>query len=89
MAPQNSQRGPSTTFTGQDARLLRFQDVLAKMSTEPDSKEDLNTEAVSPEGEGWIVNGEETDSSNAFKVVKSKEIGPLMGGFADLESRQN
>lgn len=88
-APPSSQRGPSTTFTGQDARLVRFQDVLAKMSAEPESSEDLPTDAVSPEGEGWIVNGEETDASNDFKVVKSKEIGPLLGGFADLESRQN
>jgi len=89
MAPQNSQRGPSTTYTGQDARLLRFQDVLAKMSTEPDSTEEQPTGSVSPEGDGWIVNGEETDASNDFKVVKSTEIGPLLGGFADLESRRN
>jgi len=87
--PHNSPRGPSTTYTAQDARLLRFQDVLAKMSTEQDSTEEMPTEAVSPEGDGWIVNGEETDASNDFKVVKSKEIGPLLGGFTELESRQN
>jgi len=89
VAPPNSHRGPSTTFTGQDARLMRFQDVLAKMSAEPDSTEDLSTEAVSPESEGWAVNGEETDTGNDFKVVKSKERGPLLGGFEDLDTRQN
>lgn len=89
LVPQNSPRGQSTAYTAQDARLLRFQDVLAKMSTEQDSTEEISTETVSPGGDGWIVYGEETDANNDFKVVKSKEIGPLLGGFTDLESRQN
>jgi len=89
MVPQTSQRGPPTTYTAQDSRLLRFQDVLAKMSTEPNLEEELPTGTVSPEGDGWIVNGEETDASNDFKVVKSEEIGPLLGGFADIEPRRN
>jgi len=89
MVPQTSQRGPSTAYTAHDARLLRFQDVLAKMSTEPDSVEEVPAGTVSPECDGWIVNGEETGAGSDFKVVKSEEIGPLLGGFADLESRRN
>jgi len=89
MVPQTSQRGSTTTYTAHDARLLRFQDVLAKMSTEPNSMEEPPTDAVSPECDGWIVNGDETGADNEFKVVKSEEIGPLLGGFTDLASRRN
>jgi len=89
MVPKNPRRGPSTAFPRQDARLSRFQDVLSKMSAESDSTKELTTEAVSPEGDGRSVNREETDASNDFKVIKSKEIGPLLGGFADLEQRQD
>lgn len=89
MVPQTSQRESSATYTAQDARLLRFQDVLAKMSTEQDSMEEPPTGTVSPECDGWIVNGEETDVDNDFKVVKSEDIGPLLGGFTDIESRRN
>lgn len=59
------------------------------MSTEPDSIEELPAGTVSQEADGWIVNGGETDASNDFKVVKTEEIGPLLGGFTDLESRRN
>jgi len=89
MVPQTSQRGSTTTYTAHDARLLRFQDVLAKMSTEPDSMGELPAGIVSPECDGWIVSGDETGADNEFKVVKSEEIGPLLGGFTDIEPRRN
>lgn len=88
MALQAAPRGPSTAYTARDARLSRFQDALAKLSTEPDQVEELPAGSVSPEGDGWVVNGDGPDASSDFKVVKSEGIGPLLGGFADIEPRR-
>jgi len=83
MVPQTSTRGPSDFAATHNSRLLRFQDVLAKMTTESNEMENATHGAVSPGGHGWIINGGElSDTGRDFRVVKSEDASPLVGGFA-------
>ncbi|KAF8850721.1 hypothetical protein BDZ45DRAFT_185286 [Acephala macrosclerotiorum] len=89
MVPQNNiPPSATTTFPVQEARLLRYQDVLAKISTsdmamKPNQPLAENTPAPS---EGWISDEEDLDGMQSHKPVKSDGIGPLLGGFADAET---
>jgi len=85
MIPQNIQRTPTTIFSGQDARLLRYQDVLAKMSTSNPS-ENHPAESLPNASDGWLSEEEDMEEIKNRSVVKSDEVGPLLGGFADAES---
>ncbi|PQE30325.1 late endosomal lysosomal adaptor and MAPK and MTOR activator domain-containing protein [Rutstroemia sp. NJR-2017a WRK4] len=89
MVPQNLPRAPSITmFTGQDARLLRYQDVLAKMTTQDESNNTKHppVEGTHPISDGWISDDEDVEEMKKHKPVKSEDVGPLLGGFADAES---
>lgn len=89
MVPQNNvPPSATTTFPVQDARLLRYQDVLAKISTpdiatKPNQYLAENTPAPS---EGWISDEEDPEDMQSHKPVKSDGIGPLLGGFGDAET---
>ncbi|TVY65717.1 hypothetical protein LSUE1_G009119 [Lachnellula suecica] len=88
MVPQTGVPAPSTVFPAQDAKLLRYQDVLAKMSThDPSSKTKHasadNTPVVS---DGWLSEEDDMEEMKRHTPVKSEGIGPLLGGFADAES---
>jgi hypothetical protein len=89
MVPQNNVPPPATTtFPIQDARLLRYQDVLAKIST-PDTSSKPNqylAENMPASSEGWISDDEDLEELQSHKLVKSDGIGPLLGGFADAET---
>ncbi|KAI9640579.1 hypothetical protein NHQ30_010878 [Ciborinia camelliae] len=88
MIPPNVPRAPVTMFTGQDARLLRYQDVLAKMPTQVESSNTKQTpvEGTHPISDGWISDDEDVEEMKKYKPVKSEDVGPLLGGFADAES---
>ncbi|KAM3077775.1 hypothetical protein ACMFMG_007096 [Clarireedia jacksonii] len=89
MVPHNLPRAPSSTmFTGQDARLLRYQDVLAKMTTQDESNitKQPPVECTHPISDGWISDDEDVEEMKKHKPVKSEDVGPLLGGFADAES---
>lgn len=84
MIPQSFQRSPSTNFSGQDARLLQYQDVLSKIAT------DQSPNALEPVTNvhhfaDWSSDDEDGGETK-FRVVESREIGPLLGGFADVEN---
>jgi len=85
MVPQNVPRAQSTIFTGQDARLLRYQDLLAKMSAHERSTatKRLSAESASNISDGWVSEEEDTGEIKDSKAIKSEDIGPLLGGFAD------
>ncbi|KAI9745142.1 MAG: hypothetical protein M1818_001420 [Claussenomyces sp. TS43310] len=84
MVPQNSQRVPSLpTFSGHDARLLQYRDVLAKLSNINDDSEDPG-EDVSNEVIDWLSDNEEEDDLQSVRVVKPSSER-LLGGFADVE----
>jgi len=88
MVPQSSQRSPATTFSGQDARLLQYQDVLAKLSTDDISDMSVLRSAgdMSQSASDWPSDDEEEENSKKFQPVKPMDIGPLLGGFADVEN---
>lgn len=86
MVPQGA---PPTTsgYPAQDARLLRYQDVLTKISSRRSSS---NTSHTSTEGtpnisDGWISDGDEVEEDKCQGLIKSESIGPLLGGFADAQ----
>ncbi len=90
MVPQNNTPPSATTnnFPVQDAILLRYQDVLAKISspdsaTQPNQYMAENTPAAS---EGWISDEDDLEEMQSHRSIKSDGIGPLLGGFADAET---
>lgn len=90
MVPQNNVPPSATTgaFPVQDARLLRYQDVLAKIST-PDIATKANqyqADNTPAPSEGWISDEEDLEEMQSHKPVKSDGVGPLLGGFADAET---
>jgi len=87
MVPQNMPPTPSTVFPAQDARLLRYQDVLAKMSAKGDSSttNQLSAESTPNISDGWISEEDDAVEDKGSRAVKSKDVGPLVGGFADAD----
>jgi hypothetical protein len=86
MVPQSVPPAPNPVFPAHDARLLRYQDVLAKMSAN-DQAEAIprSTEGTPSMSDGWISEEEGLDDSKEYKPVRSENIGSLLGGFADAE----
>ena len=87
MLPQNISRGTSTTFPAQDARLLQYQDVLGKISTNNESGKYKKVPAENNlnVSDGWMSEDEEVEESKGSNV-KTADVGPLLGGFADAET---
>jgi len=89
MIPQNvPPRVPATMFTGQDARLLRYQDVLAKMSIQDASSKAKQSlvDDIPHATDGWASDEDSEEEMKSHKSVKSEDVGPLLGGFADADS---
>lgn len=84
MVPQNAPPTASTVFLGQDARLVRYQDVLTKISANGQSTSIIHQAADSTPNisDGWI--SEEDDAEGV--PPKPADVGPLLGGFADAET---
>ena len=87
MIPQNLQRPPITAYSGQEARLAQYQDVLAKLSSE-NLYENFSEPAIVRHGQDadWPSDDEEDDevSPKSPRITKP-DVGPLLGGFADME----
>ncbi|KAH6714255.1 late endosomal/lysosomal adaptor and MAPK and MTOR activator-domain-containing protein [Leptodontidium sp. MPI-SDFR-AT-0119] len=94
MVPQNaippaaSPTATSTLFPAQDARLVRYQDVLAKISaSDPSSKTNqYPTDHTPIASDGWASDDEDVEEMKGHTPVKSEGIGALLGGFADADS---
>jgi hypothetical protein len=86
MVPQNLQRAPTPTFSGQDARLLQYQDVLAGASSDIEQPE-LVQDAIAVDGApDWLSDDDEEDALKGFKVVRGSN-GPFLGGFTNVDKR--
>jgi hypothetical protein len=90
MVPQNVPPTPSADFPAQDARLLRYQDVLTKISARGQS---AKTSHPSPDStpnisDGWISEEDDAGDIEGRSPVKSADVGPLLGGFADAEDME-
>ena len=87
MMPQSALSGPNTVFPGHDARLLRYNDVLAKLSSSDQSKRLLfSSESTPNTSDGWISEEEGLLEPKMLNPVRSKNVGPLLGGFSDAEN---
>jgi len=88
MVPQNVLPTTTTTFPAQDARLLRYQDVLAKMSAHDESgkTKQLPAENTLNISDGWISENDDIEEIKGSRAVKLEDVGPLLGGFADAET---
>ncbi len=94
LVPQNSipaSASPSATttvFPAQDAKLVRYQDVLSKTSaSDPSGKPSQFSTAHMPvASDGWISDDDDMEEMKGHTPVKSEGIGPLLGGFADAEA---
>ena len=88
LVSQNSTPAPSSALPAHDARFLRYQTVLAKMSAHNQSsiaKQHPNENTPSA-SEGWMSGDDEGEEMKSCKPVKSDGIGPILGGFADADS---
>jgi len=89
MVPQSAPSAPNTVIPAHDTRLLRYQDVLAKMSTNDQSKALLLPAESTPSiSDGWISEDEGLEEPKGYKPVRSDNVGPLLGGFADAETME-
>jgi hypothetical protein len=85
MVPQNAPPTPSVVFHGQDARLLRYQDVLTKITANGQSTNITHQLADSYISDGWIS---EEDDVEVGPLAKPADVRSLLGGFADAETME-
>lgn len=87
MVPQKVSPTPNSAFPGQDARLLRYQDVLTKISANGRSNDTTHLSADNTPNisDGWIS---EEDDAEGGPTAKPADVGPLLGGFADAETME-
>lgn len=87
LVSQNNAPTPLSILPAHDARFLRYQGVLAKMTTHGQSSPTRQTqEDASGASEGWMSGEDDTEEMKSCKPVKSDGIGRLLGGFADADS---
>jgi hypothetical protein len=88
LVPQAVPPPSSTVFPVQDARLLLYRDVLAKMSTNEASNKANQPPAENTQesSDGWLSEEDEVEEMKTYTPVKSEGIGPLLGGFSDADS---
>ena len=91
MVPQAVPPPSSTSFPAQDARLLHYQDVLAKMSANELS---VKSNQLAPEhtpntSDGWASEDDDVEEMKACRPVKSEGVRSLLGGFEDADTAMN
>lgn len=85
MVPPIVQR-TSSTFSGNDARLLQYQDVLAGLSSSNNTNPSVGSSngVAAREAEDWPSDDDDDEPFKSYKVVKPDKAGPLLGGFAEI-----
>ncbi|CZS96941.1 hypothetical protein WAI453_010258 [Rhynchosporium graminicola] len=88
MPPAGSPTATSTTFPGQDSRLVRYQDVLGKISAMGPlmTTYQYPIDQTPTASDGWLSDDDEVEEMKGHTPVKSDSIGALLGGFADADS---
>lgn len=86
--PRNSQWPPAATnYTGQEARLAQYKEVMSKISSE--NLYDKSTEPIvvsDAHDNDWPSDEDDDDntSSKSPRITKPN-VGPLVSGFAEME----
>jgi hypothetical protein len=80
ITPQESQRTHPAIFSGQDARLTRYQNLLSKLSSDDGiANADSNHGAAE-----WLLSEEDdVELPEQNITIKEGSAGPLVGTFAD------
>lgn len=80
IAPQESQRTQPNIFSGQDARLVRYQNIISKLSSEEGAESDVVE---------WLPSEEDISEEAHGRSSGIKELSgePLVGTFADAVPR--
>jgi len=79
---------PAPAFPAHDARLIRYQDVLAKLSANQlaGTAHQLSAGSTPNVSDGWISEGDDVEEEiKDHALAKSEDVGPLVGGFADAD----
>ncbi|PBP20198.1 hypothetical protein BUE80_DR009086 [Diplocarpon rosae] len=87
--PATASPAATTAFPAPDARLVRYQEVLANISAADASSKphQVPPDQTLMASDGWMSEeDEEGDEGKGHTPVKSEGIGPLLGGFADADS---
>lgn len=85
--PPQNQHSPVaaySTYSGQDARLAQYQDVLAKLSSENLYENFAPPTVHAGQDADWPSDDEEGGKAESRKTAKP-DVGPLVSGFADIE----
>lgn len=86
MIPQNVQHSPITTYSGQEARLTQYQEVISKLSSDNLYEEfSQPTPCNGAQDPDWLSDDEEDEISGKSPRITKPDVGPLLGGFADME----
>ncbi|KAI1091051.1 late endosomal/lysosomal adaptor and MAPK and MTOR activator-domain-containing protein [Rostrohypoxylon terebratum] len=81
ITPQESQRTQPALFSGQEARMARYQNILAKLSTEGE----MNSADGGPGAVEWLLSEDDTvELQGNLPIIKDEAGGPLVGTFADI-----
>lgn len=68
---------------------MQYRDVLAKL---PNADVLQSDGTILPSGafdeSDYVSDAENDEDDKSYTVVKAPEIGPLLGGFADIERRR-
>ncbi|KAI2468627.1 late endosomal/lysosomal adaptor and MAPK and MTOR activator-domain-containing protein [Annulohypoxylon bovei var. microspora] len=81
ITPQESQRTQPALFSGQEARMARYQNILSKLSTEGDA----TSADGGPGAVEWLLSEDDTVELKANPPsIKDEAGGPLVGTFADI-----
>ncbi|OBT86484.1 hypothetical protein VE02_04931 [Pseudogymnoascus sp. 03VT05] len=85
MAPQSQQRPPATSYASQPARFVTYKDLLGK----PPMDEPYVGTSRPPTADGkdadWLSDDEDDELSGKSPGITKPDVGPLLGGFADME----
>ena len=86
MVPQSQQRPPATTYASQPARFVTYNDLLGK----PPMDEPYVDSSRPPTADGkqdadWLSDDEDDEISGKSPGITKPDVGPLLGGFADME----
>lgn len=84
--PQNPQRPPATTYDAQSTRFITYKDVIGK----PPMDDPYASISRPPTADGkqdadWLSDDEEDEISGKSPGISKPDVGPLLGGFADME----
>ncbi|ELR07201.1 hypothetical protein VC83_01334 [Pseudogymnoascus destructans] len=86
MAPQSQQRPAATTYASQPARFVTYKDLPGK----PPMDEPYVDTSRPPTADGkqdadWLSDDEDDEISGKSPGITKPDVGPLLGGFADME----